>query len=217
MLVGRLLFSSASSFVVISLFLFFFFLFYILLFFGLVLSAQPLYGTTALPTMPTHWRGFSFRSLVLLRPYTCSALHSVSPSKSSLLQIPNWPTLAWWRRSKLILFWQLVHGLGPPPLCKLSFVSSRSSYNFRNSNSLEVPSCSSSSHLSSFCLLVAFFGIVCQFLSLLGLLCLLLLLLLTHTLMVTSFLLVSPLKFLLYSLRVHCVYLFFISFFLFFF
>ena len=60
------------------------------------------------------------------------------------------PTLPWRRRSKLILFWQLLHGFGPPPLRKLSFVSSRCSYNLRNSNSLGVPSCSSSSHSSSF-------------------------------------------------------------------
>ena len=98
---------------------------------------------------------YSLEGIQLLLARSAAALHLhcfvLSLSKSSLLQILNWPTLAWRRRHpKLILFWQLVHGLGPPPLHKLSFVRSRCSYNLRISNSPEVPSCSSSSHLSSF-------------------------------------------------------------------
>ena len=148
MLVGKLLFSSAFSFVVISLFLFFSFLYTALL--GPCLE----YSTAVWDNCSAH-DAYSLERIQLSLARSAAALHmhcsAHSLSKSSPLQILNWPTLAWRRRrSKLILFWQLVHGLGPPPLRKLSFVSSRCSYNLRNSNSPEVPSCSGSSHLSSF-------------------------------------------------------------------
>ena len=134
----------------------------------------------------------SLEKVQLLLARSAAALHlpgsALSLSKSSLLQILNQLTLAWRRRSKLILFWQLVHGFGPPPLHKLFFVRSRCSYNLRNSNSLGVPSCSSSSHSPSFlpscCLLwnrLPVFIPSCSSLSSL-------LLLLTQTLMMTSFL-----------------------------
>ena len=84
------------------------------------------------------------------------ALHSnCSPlafSKVDLLRALGWPTLAWRRRRcKLLLFWQLVHGIGPPCLHeKLSSVSTRCNYRLRKPKSIEVPSCSTSAHLSSF-------------------------------------------------------------------
>ena len=84
------------------------------------------------------------------------SLHSHSSAltlpKMSLLRTLGWPTLAWRRRcSKLLLFWQLVHGLGPPCLQdKLSSASSRCKYSLRNPKSMEVPLCSTSAHLSSF-------------------------------------------------------------------
>ena len=85
------------------------------------------------------------------------SLHSHSSAltlpKMSLLRTLGWPTLAWrWRRrSKLLLFWQLVHGLGPPCLQeKLSSASSRCKYSLQNPKCMEVPLCSTSAHLSSF-------------------------------------------------------------------
>ena len=73
-----------------------------------------------------------------------------SHESNSLERTLGWPTLAWRRRrSKLLLFWQLVHGLGPPCLQdKLSSASSRC--NLRNPKSMEGPLCSASAHLSSF-------------------------------------------------------------------
>ena len=86
---------------------------------------------------------------------SAASLHHFSAfnfSKSCLLQLLGWPTLAWRRRrSKLLHFWHLVQRRGPPGLCnKLLSVSSRCSYSLRNLSSFEVPACSSSSHLSSF-------------------------------------------------------------------
>ena len=83
------------------------------------------------------------------------SLHSYSSAltlpKMSLLRTLGWPTLAWRRRrSKLLLFWQLVHGLGPPCLQdKLSSASSRCKYSLRNPKSMEVPLSSTSAHLSN--------------------------------------------------------------------
>ena len=142
------------------------------------------------PTNPFHPRKFRvakqqryFSSL--LRPCTCTALHSLS--KSAPLQILNWPTLAWRRRcSKLILFWLLVrHSMVLVLLPSLNFPLSALAALIicvtlilqRFPPALVLLICL----LFCSCLLVAFFGIVCHFLSLLVLLCLLLLFLLAHT------------------------------------
>lgn len=75
-----------------------------------------------------------------------------STSKANLLQLMGWQTLAWRRRrSKLLLFWKLANGKGPPSLSsKLASASSRCNYNLRNPSSVQVQLCSSSAHLSSF-------------------------------------------------------------------
>lgn len=74
-------------------------------------------------------------------------------SKSQLLSFLGWPTLSWRRRrQKLLLFWQLKNGLGPPSLTASlpSAISTRCSYSLRSAHSSQVPRCSSSAHLSSF-------------------------------------------------------------------
>lgn len=76
-----------------------------------------------------------------------------SLSKSQLLLLVRWPTLAWRRRrQKIIHFWRLKNGLGPPSLSeKLSAsVSQRCNYSLRSSHSSQVPLCSSSARLTSF-------------------------------------------------------------------
>ena len=149
----------------------------------------------------------------------CSALslHSHSSAltlpKMSLLRTLGWPTLAWrQRRSKLLLFWQLVHGLGPPCLQdKLSSASSRCKYSLRNPNLWKslyappLPICLPS------CLLAQSFGTLFLPLSHLALHCLHLPLLLTLSSWMTSFLTASHLN---YS---QLVLLVFFSFFCFFF
>ena len=111
----------------------------------------PLCGMTVLPTTPTLLNTFSSLLLALLCRFIPTLPHSHSPRCISLGTL-RWPTLAWRRRrSKLLLFWQLVHGLGPPCLQdKLSSASSRCKYSLRNPKSMEVPLCSTSAHLSSF-------------------------------------------------------------------
>ena len=76
-----------------------------------------------------------------------------SLSKSHLLLLLHWPTLSWRRRRhKLILFWKLKNGLGPPSLSQRlpTSASVRCSYSLRSSHSSQIPLCSSSAHLSSF-------------------------------------------------------------------
>ena len=86
---------------------------------------------------------------------TCSLRSRSSPkSKSSVLEYLGWRTLAWrGHRTRLQLFWQLAHGLGPLSLVeklKLSSAASRCSYRLRNSSSVQVPFCSSTARLRSF-------------------------------------------------------------------
>ena len=79
--------------------------------------------------------------------------YAYSLPKNQLLSILSWPTLSWRRRrQKLVLFWQLYNGLGPPMLSRKlpSSVMDRCGYRLRSTHSSEVPLCSSSRHLSSF-------------------------------------------------------------------
>ena len=110
----------------------------------------PLCGMTVLHTTPTLLNAFSFLLLALLCLFIPTLPHSRSPKCLSLGLLAG--RLAWRRRrSKLLLFWQLVHGLGPSCLQdKLSSASSRCKYCLRNPKSMEVPLCSTSAHLSSF-------------------------------------------------------------------
>ena len=65
-------------------------------------------------------------------------------SREAVLQELGLPTLAWRRRiRKLCLFWQLLHGGGPPALASLlpPAVGDRCGYNLRN-KSIENPVCS---------------------------------------------------------------------------
>ena len=99
-----------------------------------------------------------------------------------------------------LLFWQLVHGLGPPCLQeKLSSASSRCMYSLRKPKSMEVPLCSTSAHLSSLlpsCSILNFsFGTLFLPLSYLALHCLHLPLLLTLSSWMTSLLMVSHLNY----------------------
>ncbi len=77
----------------------------------------------------------------------------ISFSNRKVLQDIGWPTLAWRRRRyKLLLLWRLLHGDGPPSLCKAvpPLVSSRASYSFRNRNTVSFPCCSTVRRLKSF-------------------------------------------------------------------
>lgn len=70
-----------------------------------------------------------------------------------VLQLIDWPTLAWRRRrTKLLIFWELLHGNGPPQLVAHvpTTASSRSSHSFRNKFSLAFPFCRTSHRLNSF-------------------------------------------------------------------
>ena len=56
-----------------------------------------------------------------------------SLSNRDVLTRISWPTLAWRRRRyKLVLFWQLTKGQGPPPLAVPACVSTRASQTLRN-------------------------------------------------------------------------------------
>ena len=117
--------------------------------------------------LPSQWHTTSKSLERELRPHYWSKLRKARrtkhPNKESLPHVTCrflwWGPIrrplgciAWRRRcSKLLLFWQLVHGLGPPCLQdKLSSASSRCKYSLRNPKSMEVPLCSTSAHLSSF-------------------------------------------------------------------
>ena len=74
-------------------------------------------------------------------------------SNVSVLSLIGWPTLAWRRRRfKLLLFWHLLHGGGPPSLQALvpPMVSARAPYALRNQSSVAFPRCTSSRHRRSF-------------------------------------------------------------------
>ena len=76
-----------------------------------------------------------------------------SLSEATVLECVGWPTLAWRRRlQSLCLFWQLVHGLGPPKLSAAMPTSAaqRASYSLRKPSNLAFPSCYSCQHLKSF-------------------------------------------------------------------
>lgn len=110
------------------------------------------------------WDGCSSGDAILLERIQLSlaraflAVHlgsdtSSTFSKRHLLLLLGWPTLGWRRRQqKLIHFWLLKNGVGPPSLsAKLpASASDRCSYNLRSLHSSAVPLCSTSSHLSAF-------------------------------------------------------------------
>ncbi len=74
-------------------------------------------------------------------------------SNREVLNAIGWPTLAWRRRRyKLLLFWRLLNGEGPPTLRKRipAFASERANYSFRKAKSVSFPWCSTSRRLHSF-------------------------------------------------------------------
>ena len=64
-------------------------------------------------------------------------------SNTDVLTRIGWPTLAWRRcRYKLVLFWQLTKGQGPPPLAVPACVSTRANQTLRK-RTIEMPLCCS--------------------------------------------------------------------------
>ncbi len=74
-------------------------------------------------------------------------------SNREVLSSIGWPTLAWRRRRyKLLLFWRLSNGEGPPSLRNHipPTVSTRADYSFRNGKSVSFPRCSTKWRLKMF-------------------------------------------------------------------
>ena len=94
--------------------------------------------------------------LSLARSFLSSHLGSSaasSLSKCNLLTNLSWPTLSWRRRrQKLIYFWSLQKGFGPPALAAKvpPLFSDHSSYSFRSPHLLQTPRSRTTRRLTSF-------------------------------------------------------------------